>query len=59
MSQMKVHVYPTFFVSRLHRESAGERGYNFEAVKNDDSRVDGGLGALDKLHIPINVNSAP
>ena len=58
MSQTKVHVYPTFFMSRLHNKSAGERGYNFEAAKNDDSRIEGRLGALDKLYIPINVNSA-
>ena len=37
MSQMKVHVYSIFFMSRLHNEGAGGRGYTFEAVRNDDS----------------------
>ena len=57
-SQSKSHIYPTFLVSRLHNKSAGERGYNFEAVKNNDSRIDGGLEALDELYVPINVNRA-
>lgn len=38
----KVHVYPTFFMSRLHNEGAGGRGYNFEAIRNNDSRIKGG-----------------
>ena len=58
MSQTKVHVYPTFFMSRLHNEGAGGRGYNFEAVRNDDSRIEGGIGSLDNLCIPINMNNA-
>ena len=57
MSQIKVHVYPTFFMSRLHNEGAGGRGYNFEAVRNNDSRIEGGPRSLDKLYIPINVNN--
>ena len=44
-------------MSRLHNESAGTRGYDFEAAKNDDSRIDGGLEALDELYTPINVNN--
>ena len=47
-----------FFTSRLHNESAGARGYNFEAVKNNVSKIEEGLGALDELYIPINVISA-
>ena len=57
MSQSKVHVYSTFFMSRLHDEGAREREYNFEAVRNDESRIEGGLGSLDELYIPINVNN--
>ena len=57
MSQSKVHVYSTFFMSRLHGEGAGGRGYNFEAVRNNDSRIKGGLGSLGKLYIPTNVNN--
>ena len=58
MNQAKVHVYPTFFMSRLHNESAGSRGYNFKARKNNDDRIDGRREALDKRYIPINVNNA-
>ena len=54
MSQTKVHVYPTFFMNRLHNESAEARGYNFEAVITGDGRIDGGLKALDELYTPIN-----
>ena len=53
MSQMKVHVYSIFFMTRLHNTGAGGRGYTFEAVRNDDSRIEGGLRSLDKLYIPI------
>ena len=56
-SQLKVHIYSTFFMSRLLVEGAGRRGYNFEAVRNNDSRIKGGLGSLDELYIPINVNN--
>ena len=45
-------------MSRLHNEEAGSGDYNFKAVRNDDSRIDGGLVALDELYIPIKVNSA-
>ena len=44
-------------MSRLHNEGAGGRGYNFEAVRNDDSRTEGRLGSLNKLYIPTNVNN--
>ena len=57
MSQSKVHIYSTFSMSRLQGKRAGVRGYNFEAVRNDDSRIEGGLGSLDELYIPINVNN--
>ena len=58
MSQKKLHVYPGFFMSRLHNKGARGRGYNFEAVRNNDSRIEEGLGSLDELYIPINVNNA-
>ena len=45
-------------MSRLHNKGTGERAYNFEVVKNNDGRIEGGLGALDELYIPINTNSA-
>ena len=57
MSQLEVHVYSTFFMIRLHDKGTEERGYNFKAVRNDDNRIEGGLGSLDELYIPINVNS--
>ena len=44
-------------MSRLLVKGAGRRGYNFEAVRNHDSRIEGGLGSLDELYIPINVNN--
>ena len=44
-------------MSRLHGIGAGGRGCNFEAVRNDNSRIEGGLGSLDELYIPINVNN--
>jgi len=47
----------TFFMSRLLVEGAGRRTYSFEAVRNDDSRIEGGLSSLDELYIPINVNN--
>ena len=56
-SQTKVQVYPTFFMSRFHNKGAGGRGYNFKVVRNHDSRIAGGLGSLDELYIPINVNT--
>ena len=49
MSQTKVHVYPTFFMSRLHNKGTGGRGYNFETVRNHARRIKGGLGSLDEL----------
>ena len=52
-----MHIYSTFFVSRLQGEGVRVRGYNFEAVRNNDSRIEGGLESLDKLYIPINVNN--
>jgi len=45
-------------MSRLHNEEAGAGGYNFEATRNDNNRVNGGLEALDELYIPINVDNA-
>ena len=54
-SQSKVRMYLSFFMSRLLVKGAGRRGYNFEAVRNNDSRIKGGLGSLDELYIPINV----
>jgi len=57
MSQFKVHVYSSFFMSRLHDKGTGGRGYNFEAVRNNDIRIEGGLGSLDELYIPTNVNN--
>ena len=45
-------------MSRLHNEEAEAGGYNFEAVRNNDNRIDGGLAALDELYIPINADSA-
>ena len=56
-SQSKVHIYATFSMSRLPDKGAGRRGYNFEAVRNNDSRIKGGLGSLDELYIPINMNN--
>ena len=47
-----------FLMSRLHNEEARAGGYNFEAVRNNDNRIDGGLTALDKLYIPINSDNA-
>ena len=44
-------------MSRLDDEGAGGRGYDFKTVRNDDSRIEGGLKSLDKLYIPINVNN--
>ena len=44
-------------MSRLHDKGAGGRGYNFEAVRNNASRIEGGLESLDELYIPINVNN--
>ena len=57
INQSKVHIYSTFFMSRLHDKGTGGRGYNFETVKNDDSRIEGGLGSLDELYIPISLNT--
>ena len=45
-------------MSRLYTKSAEARGYNFDAVKKDDSRIDGGLTAPDGLYISINVDNA-
>jgi len=58
MSQTKVHVNPTFCMSRLYNKGAGGRGYTFKVVRNSDSRIEGRLGSLDELYIPINVNNA-
>ena len=58
MSKTEVQIYPTFFMIILHNKGAGERGYNFKTAKNNDSRTEGGLRALDKLYTPINMNSA-
>ena len=44
-------------MSRLQSKGTGVRGYHFKAVRNNDSRIEGGLGSLDKLYIPINVNN--
>ena len=55
--QTKTHIYSTFFVSRLLVEGAKRRVYNFEAVRNDDSRIERGLGSLNELCIPIHVNN--
>ena len=57
-SQTKVHLYPTFFMSRLHSKCAGGRGYKFKTVRTNDSRIERSLGSPDDLHIPTNVNSA-
>ena len=57
ISQSKAHIYSTFFVSRLLVEGAGRRGSDFEAVRINDSRIEGGLGSLDELYIPINENN--
>ena len=43
---------------KLHDEGTGGTGYNFEAVRNNASRIEGGLGFLDELYTPINMNSA-
>ena len=56
-SQPKTHIYSIFFMSRLLVEGAGRKGYNFKAVRNDDSRIEGGPGSLDELYIQINVNN--
>ena len=56
MSQTEVHTQP-FFMSRLHNEKAGARGYNFEPVQNNVSRIYGGLESPDELYIPINVDN--
>ena len=45
-------------MSRLYDKGPGGRGYNFEAVRNNDSRIEGGLRSLNELYIPINVNNA-
>ena len=55
--QTKTHVYSTFFMSRLLIEGVGRRTHSFEAVRNDDSRIEGGLTSLDELYIPINMNN--
>jgi Ulp1 family protease len=55
--QPKVHIYQSFFMSRLHNKGAETEGYNFKAVRKDDSRIDGDRAALDKLYIPINVDN--
>ena len=57
ISKLNVHIYSTFFVNRLRDKGAGGRGYNFEAVRNNESRIEGRLGSLDELYIPINVNN--
>ena len=54
--QTKTHIHSTFFMSRL-LEGAGRRIYNFEAARNNNSRIEGGLRSLDKLYIPINRNN--
>ena len=36
---------------------AGGGNYNFEAMKNNDNRIDGGLTILDELYIPVNVDN--
>ena len=56
-NQPKVHIYPYFYMGRLHNEEAGAGGYNSKAVRNDDNRIDGGLAALDKLYIPFNADT--
>ena len=55
---MKVHMYPNFFMSRLHNKGARTGGYNFEAVGNIDNKIEGGLGTLNELCIPINIDNA-
>ena len=51
-------MYPSFTMSGLHNEEAGAEGYNFEAVGNNDKRIDRGLAALNELYIQINVGNA-
>ena len=53
-----VHVYPSFFMTKLHNEEAEAGDYNFEAVRNNNNRIDGGLTALDKLYTLTNADNA-
>ena len=44
-------------MSRLIIKGVGRRTNSFEALRHDDSRIEGGLASLDELYIPINVNN--
>ena len=45
-------------MTKLHNEEAEAGDYNFEAVRNNNNRIDGGLTALDKLYTLTNADNA-
>ena len=57
-TRSRVHVYSSYFVSKLLSGGIQRRDYNFQEVRDFDNRIEGGLAGLDELYIPINVNNA-